>query len=219
MSSDSARLRRSWIANAPAWCKVVREGLIESRRQVTDAAIVAAVLDQKPRRVLDLGCGEGWLARALSTRGIEVTGVDATEALVEAARALGGGTFAALSYEDIIASPASAGSDYDVIVANFSLLDDKADEVLRALRARVAIVQTVHPLFVAGDSYEDGWRTETFSAMPGEWPEEMPWYFRTIGSWFRLFATAGYDVADVREPSYPDRPVPASMIFIGRARK
>ena len=74
------------VANASAWSAAVRERRIESRRTVTDAAIVAAVLEQNPRRVLDVGCGEGWLARALSAHGIDVTGIDTSAPLIEAAR-------------------------------------------------------------------------------------------------------------------------------------
>lgn len=216
MSGESDQLRRSWVANASAWSAAVRERRIESRRTVTDAAIVAAVLDQNPRRVLDVGCGEGWLARALSAHGIEVTGIDASAPLIEAARALGGGEFLEVSYEALIANPSLAGSAFDVVVANFSILDDRTEDLFRALFPACLIVQTVHPLFAGEGKYVDGWRTETFDAMPGEWRESMPWYFRTIESWHRAFTNAGYAVAEIREPMYPDRAVPASMIFVGR---
>ncbi len=222
MPSESERLRSSWIANSAAWCDAVREERLESRRLVTNAAIVAAVLERNPRCVLDLGCGEGWLARTLSAHGISVTGVDASAPLIDAAQSLGGGSYLTLSYEEIIRNPSAAGAGYDVIVANFSMLDDRASELARALRTLLAsegalIVQTVHPFAAAGDSYVDGWRTETFSAFPGNWPEAMPWYFRTVGSWFHAFTTAGYEIAEVREPSYPERPMPASMIFVCRS--
>jgi SAM-dependent methyltransferase len=189
---------------------------------VTDAAILSAVLEQNPSRVLDIGCGEGWLARALDARGVAVTGVDASGPLIEAARQLGGGRFLALSYQDIAADPSVLGSDFDAVVANFSLLDDRAGELLRSLRPAMSddgrlIVQTVHPLFARSDGvYADGWRTETFDAFPGEWPEHMPWYFRTLGSWSGVFADTGYVIADIREPMHPDRRVPASIIFVCR---
>ena len=38
----------------------MRERRIESRRLVTDAAIVQAILALAPKRVLDMQCGEGW---------------------------------------------------------------------------------------------------------------------------------------------------------------
>lgn len=218
--SEQDQLRRSWVANASSWSDAVRNRQIESRRLVTDAAVVDAVLEARPRTVLDLGCGEGWLARALSSHGIAVTGVDASEPLIEAARALGGGRFLAIGYEELVGNPSLAGEAFDAIVANFSLLDDRAEPILQAMASLLAtngrlIVQTVHPAFACGDlPYADGWRTETFSGFPGEWPEAMPWYFRTIESWSRAFAGAGLAIAQVREPVHPERGTPASLLFV-----
>ncbi len=149
----------------------MREQKIESRRVATDAAILDAILGRNPRDVLDLGCGEGWLARALSERGGSVTGVDASPALIEAAQKLGGGTFRVLPYEEL----STLATQFDVIAANFALLDENLH--LAALRALLRpggalIVQTVHPAF-AGEPYADGWRVETFASMEGEWPEPM----------------------------------------------
>jgi len=218
MSAETEQLQRSWLANAEAWRDAVRTHGIASRRLVTDAAIVAAVLEEQPKRVLDVGCGEGWLARALSERGIAVTGVDASAPLIEAARELGGGEFVVMSYDQLAAQPLGS---FDAIVANFALLDDRIEALLSALRSMLAIdgrliIQTVHPWMAAGDAYADGWRTETFASMPGQWPESMPWYFRSIESWSRVLAGAGYPRVVIREPMYPDRAVPASMMFICR---
>jgi len=208
---DAAQLRRSWIANASAWSETVRGQKIESRRVGTDEAIVAAILERHPRRVLDLGCGEGWLARALARHGIEVTGIDASPALIEAANELGGGVFRVASYEEL----ARLGETFDLVVANFSLLHEDLQPVLQALKviAPALIIQTIHPAFAGGD-YADGWRTETFAAMEGEWPEPMPWYFRTVGSWVRVLREGGYDVAEVREPLHPQHLRPLSILFV-----
>ena len=202
--SEHERLRRSWVANASAWRDAVREQRIESRRLVTDAAIVEAVLDRHPRTVLDLGCGEGWLARALAAHEIEVTGVDASEPLIEAAKQLGGGRFLVAGYD------ALPPERFDVVVANFSLLDDRP---LPAINADALIVQTIHPAF-AGGTYADGWRVETFDTFAGEWRESMPWYFRTIESWTRLFSDAGFAIDEIREPIHPERGTPASILFL-----
>jgi 2-polyprenyl-3-methyl-5-hydroxy-6-metoxy-1,4-benzoquinol methylase len=55
----------SWEANAGNWIQTVTNQELESRRLVTDDAIVQAVMHYAPARILDLGCGEGWLSRAL----------------------------------------------------------------------------------------------------------------------------------------------------------
>ena len=82
--SDS-KIIDSWQHNASPWTKAVRDGEIASRRLVTDQAIVNAVLACEPDTVIDLGCGEGWLALLLQQHGIDVTAVDVVSALVRAA--------------------------------------------------------------------------------------------------------------------------------------
>lgn len=222
--SDLEQLRRSWIANADAWSEAVRKRLIPSRRLATDAAVVRTVLDQNPRTLLDLGCGEGWLSRELAAHGIDVTGIDGSTPLIEAAREIGGATFVVMSYEEIAHKHGTFDARFDVIVANFSLLDDRAGALLPELRPMLTatgslVVQTVHPAFSAGEAaYADGWRTETFANVPGEWKESMPWFFRTLESWSRLFRESGYAIHEIREPLNPESGLPASIIFICRPR-
>ena len=213
-------LERSWIANARAWTEAVRCGGIASRRLATDEAVVQAVLARTPKRVLDLGCGEGWLARALSARGVaEVVGVDGSAPLIEAAREMGGGDFRVLGYDELAADPTRAGSGFDAVAANFALLHEDVAPLLRALRRALApggalIVQTVHPLG-AGAPYRDGWRTEDFRGFGGSgvaW-RPMPWYFRTLGSWVALQRASGYALAELREPLHPGTALPLSLLL------
>ena len=84
---SDAKIVESWRTNAPAWTVAVREEQIESRRLVTDQAIIDAVLSRSPHSVLDIGCGEGWLAREFASRNIDVVGIDVVPELIEAANA------------------------------------------------------------------------------------------------------------------------------------
>ncbi len=204
MTANDDKISRSWIANADAWTSAVRERRIESRRVATDAAIVNAVLDQNPKTVLDLGCGEGWLARAL--HGLNVTGIDGSPALIEAAKELGGGEFHAMPYREL----ASLNRTFDVAVANFSLFEENIDDLLAAIPARTLIVQTAHPSFAEAD----GWQVETFANFEGAFQEPMPWYFRTKESWVATFETAGFELLEAREPSHPETGKPLSMIYV-----
>src|SRR6185503_19328267 len=101
----------SWVANAEGWTAAVRARTIPSRRAGTDAAIVAALATVPPGRVLDVGCGEGWLARAAASLGHRVVGVDASAPLIERARDLGGGEFRVLTYDEVAADPAAVAPD------------------------------------------------------------------------------------------------------------
>jgi SAM-dependent methyltransferase len=219
VAGPAADLARSWEANARLWAAAVRSGGIESRRLATDAALLDAVVARRPRRVLDLGCGEGWLARALHARGIETVGTDGSAALIEAARVAGGGRFLVLSHAELARAPERAGSGFDVAVANFALLDDAALALLASLRRVLApggalLVQTLHPL-AAGPPYRDGWRVERFAgfgAEDGGW-RPMPWYFRTLGSWVALLGEAGYDLRALLEPAHPETGQPLSLLL------
>jgi 2-polyprenyl-3-methyl-5-hydroxy-6-metoxy-1,4-benzoquinol methylase len=206
VADRSARMLQSWDSNADAWTDAVRERRIASRRAGTDDAIVAAVLASKPASVLDVGCGEGWLARALAAQRCRVVGIDASEALVASAWNLGGGTFVAMKYEAIGVRAAEIGAPFDVAVCNFSLLDAELAPVLDALRGVLAargrlVIQTVHPWVACGDApYVDGWREETFASFGGGFTAPMPWYFRTLASWVDAIGASRFAIERIVEP-------------------
>lgn len=219
MDKDRA-IRNSWRKNVDAWTRAVRNDEIESRRQVTNAAVVAAILDRNPTRVLDLGCGEGWLARALAHAGVEVTGFDAVPELVERAREAGAGRFEVASYEDLVRKDLPV--PFDVAVANFSLLGGKtvADLfpwVSRQLTPSGAfIVQTLHPHTAAGEQgYAEGWRQGSWDGFNEDFVDPPPWYFRTLESWVALFTGNGLRIISLREPTQPSTGLPASVLIIG----
>lgn len=217
---NEAKILHSWHCNADAWTQMVRDALLESRRLVTDQAIIDAVLDGQPASVLDIGCGEGWLVRALAARGIQAMGVDAVPALVERARQAGG-NFAVATYEDIVTGKLTQHAD--AVVCNFSLLGkESVEQLLAALPSRLEtngrlIVQTVHPLIACGEQvYVDGWRLENWTGFDGAFPAPAPWYFRTLASWIALFATTGWRLRELREPMHPQTGRPASVVFIAQ---
>ena len=125
----------SWHTNARPWVKAVQNQEIASRTLATNRAIVQAVTSLTPRRVLDLGCGEGWLARALAERGVKVVGIDVVPELIAEAQRLGGGRFQVCSYGDVVAGRLNADR-FDTIVCNFSLLGkDSVEHLLPVRRA------------------------------------------------------------------------------------
>lgn len=219
---SDARIVESWNINALPWTAAVREGRIESRKQITDQAVIDAVLSRQPRSVLDIGCGEGWLVRALAARAVHALGADVVQELVEEARRAGGGDLRMLSYEEIAAGKLKVL--VDVVVCNFALLGKESVEgVFRAVPALLNaqgtfVVQTLHPLMACGDlPYQDGWREGSWSGFSTDFSNPAPWYFRTLESWIKLFIDSGFQLREVREPTHPKTRKPASIIFIGEA--
>lgn len=214
-------LERSWVANAEAWTRAVRENRIASRRQGTDSAIVEAVAATNPANALDVGCGEGWLARALAGRGIDVVGVDASPPLIERARELGGARFAVLSYDELAEKGDCLSDPFDAIVCNFSLFDDNLEPVLSALARRLAphgtlFIQTAHPANAVAGLLSGGWRTETFDSFGVQFPASMPWYCHTLSSWHDQLHNAGMRVVEAREPAHSDTGEPLSLLLVCR---
>jgi 2-polyprenyl-3-methyl-5-hydroxy-6-metoxy-1,4-benzoquinol methylase len=226
MSDDplsDARIVASWLKNASPWTSAVRENQIESRRLVTNQAIVDAVLKRSPETALDIGCGEGWLVRALAAHRIRMIGVDVVPSLIEQAKQAGGGEFRVASYESIAAGELDV--EVDAAVANFSLIGKESVENLVSrvpdlLRPGGAfIVQTLHPLVARVDlPYEDGWRTGSWAGFSDDFSDPAPWYFRTVESWKKLLTDAGLRLTDTREPLHPATGRPASIIFIAESR-
>lgn len=221
MPTPDTTLQGSWQHNAQAWIQAVRSGAIESRRQVTDQAILLALMGRQPQRVLDLGCGEGWLLRALAERGIQATGVDGDATLVEAARGAGSAPVHLASYAQLAEAQVDVGHGYDVVCANFALLHQDIIPLLCALHGLLApggalVIQTLHPWSMAAGDYQDGWREETFAGFAGQWAP-MPWYFRTLSSWLNALDLAGFRLACLQEPQHPQSPVPQSLLMVAQA--
>jgi len=223
MTAPQDRLIRSWTANAAAWTDAVRSGRIESRRLATACAIEQALLAIRPARVLDVGCGEGWLCRSLARHGIETVGIDVSAPLVEAARAAGDGRFEQLGYTELAGAAPQLGR-FDALACNFALLEQDIVPMLSDLHSLLKpgghlVIQTVHPWSACGDeSYRDGWRLEDFASIPDQaFPEPMPWYFRTLATWLADLARAGFRVDRLHEPAHPDTARPLSLLLVACA--
>jgi 2-polyprenyl-3-methyl-5-hydroxy-6-metoxy-1,4-benzoquinol methylase len=225
MSNDllsDAKIIDSWYKNATPWIVAIEERQIASRTLVTDRAIVDAVVDYGGKNVLDIGCGEGWLTRELTTRGMQVLGVDVVPALIDRARLnCPNARFSVITYAEIAAGKLTG--KFDLVVANFSLLgDESVTGLFQAMRSilnpqGVFIVQTIHPVISCGDApYLDGWRSGSWVGFSDDFTDPAPWYFRTLATWLNLFGSNRASLVEIREPIHPQTGKPASIILIGR---
>lgn len=218
---NEVKILDSWVENAAPWITAVQQKQIESRRRVTDQAIIGVIRCFGVESVLDIGCGEGWLARELSALGMSVTGIDATPAFTENARRSCSGRFHLLQYEAL--SARRLGETFDLAVCNFSLLGDKSVRSLFRVMPGLLnpggrfVIQTVPPGLITGKHYRDGWRKGSWDGFSDQFRDPAPWYFRTLQSWTELFTLNGLRIELIKEPLYPDTGAVASLIMVGRA--
>lgn len=79
---------KEWKKNADFWIKIIRENLDPFRLVVTNKAILKALDREKNLKILDAGCGEGYLCRILAKKGHRVFGIDSCSKLIKAAKDL-----------------------------------------------------------------------------------------------------------------------------------
>ncbi len=201
----------------------MRDGLIPSRKAGTDAAIVDAVVARRPTRLLDVGCGEGWLCRRIwAATQCDTTGIDASAGLVrDAAAADPDGRYQVLSYADLVAGTHDLGGEFDAIVFNYALFEEDVAPLLAAARGLLApqgavLIQTLHPDVFAGAA--EGWRIEDFAAFQSPDWTPMPWYYRSVASWRQTIARAGLALIEAREPQTADGRILSLLMICEAAR-
>lgn len=217
------RIIDSWKNNVTPWVKAIRTGEIASRVQITNQAIIDTVLKFKPASVLDVGCGEGWLVRALEQQDISTCGIDVIPEFITTAQQQGVGRFQLIGYNDI--SDQSFTDKFDALVCNFSLLGDASVQHLFRIAKTllnehgIMIIQTLHPLLACDESdYKDGWRPGTWQGFSTDFCDPAPWFFRTIENWQALFVDNGFHSAKIDEPINPSTQKPASIILSARLK-
>ncbi|MCX4684862.1 class I SAM-dependent methyltransferase [Kitasatospora purpeofusca] len=175
--------------------------------------------------VLDLGCGEGIVARAVAARGASVTGIDPSPRMIEHARAAGGGPGTIVyAVDDGCVLSTVAADSADWVTAGLSLnnvpdLDAALTAVRRVLTAQGTLAFTVpHPCFeaphaawtqatdgpvrrVVGDYLAEGfWRSDN-----PEGARRAGNQHRTLSTYLTALVRHGFAVETVTEPPPSDQ--------------
>jgi SAM-dependent methyltransferase len=157
--------------------------------------VLALVGDVRGKRVLELACGQGRVARELAHRGAVVVGADLSRALLERAR---GREPLGIDYVevDVTAPDALAGESFDTVVCHFGLsdiddLDGTLATVARVLRPGGPFVfSIVHPCFAGwGDQTPSSWPPGHGYHAEGWWLADSPGFRGRVGSNHRALAT------------------------------
>jgi len=154
---ESNDLRAAWERNASDWIRWARDPAeLDGHYVRYHRGLFLELLPPPPARTLDLGCGEGRLARDLTSRGYDVVAVDVSPSMVAAARE------AAPEMEIHLADAASLplpDACFDLVIAFMSLQDtddlsSAANEMSRVLGPGGHLcLAIVHPVNSAGEFY------------------------------------------------------------------
>ncbi len=223
-------IRRGWDAIA-RWrdARMGEEGDLWHRALV-DPTFLRVVGPVRGRRILDLGCGNGYLTRRWARAGARsVVGVDASRASIALARGRekarpSGARFLRCDSTRLTGIP---DGSVDLVASNMALMDleDAAGsirEVARVLSPTGRFVFSIcHPCFDLDDRSmwvverqlyrEQVWRK--VSNYREERSVEVPWkisesdwgytltYHRTLATWVRYLRAAGLVVVRMEEPA------------------
>lgn len=215
-------LRDAWEQAAPEWIAWARAPGHDSYWRFHREAFFSLV-PAPGELTLDIGCGEGRVARDLATLGHRVVGLDGAMALARAA-ADHPGTHGPVVVADAARLPFRDGCG-DLAVAFMSLQDVDDFEQAIAESARVLqpggtlLIAIVHPINLMGEfEQRDDGQPERF-IMSGNWFErhatddwcardglEMTFHseHRPLVDYAEALHDAGFVIEALREPTDPD---------------
>ena len=211
---------KSWNENAGEWIRILDSGKLSSRT-FTNEEIVKTLTELPIAKILDCGCGEGWLSRSITKIGKKSIGVDATLELIESAKNKGSESYYRLTYEEIIKGKHIPENPFDAVVFNFSLY--QKDNLIRLFKKigksitenGFLIIQTLHPFYLMEQNlpYKNQWIQDSWKGLSGDFQNGHKWYARTFESWLSVFTKSDLKLHTITEvTNQEDSPV--SVIFV-----
>lgn len=219
MSLDPlAEVRRCWNLLADDWQIQVGDEGDSNRRLNSDPVLWEFLGDVRGLRVLDAGCGTGYLSRKLHERGAHVTGVDLAERMLELARARSSAIDYRLDSCTTLATIADAS--FDCLVSNYVLMDIPDLEAAVSAFSRVlkpngvAVLVFSHPCFPQGEAAAPGsgqtihyqWdfpyfeRRKVVDPPWAHFKDDFLWYHRPLSDYWKAFIASGFSVVGFEEP-------------------
>ena len=145
-----------WNQAARRYSQFIDSGDI-FRKHLLDPVILSWLKDANDKKILDAGCGQGYLANATNDLGAEVIGIDGSDQMIKIAKERYRRSSLNFLQADLRDQMPFRDAEFDGVVANLVLMDfDPIDgtlkEFYRILKPNgVFIFSILHPAFASGE--------------------------------------------------------------------
>lgn len=226
--SDDSTESEGWEHVAQWYDAHLTQGPSDLYQEVVLPGVLSMLNVKAGERVLDVACGQGWLARLLADDGAVVTGVDASPSLIEAAKRHGGGGEYVVGDARDLGAALGGGTHpgpFEAASCVMALMNmDPMEPVLAGVAERLApggrfVAVILHPAFRSPGRTSWGWdravqyrRVEAYltpgrseivmnpgAAAHGAEPVHTRTYHRPIGAYVGAYARAGLLVEAMEE--------------------
>jgi 2-polyprenyl-3-methyl-5-hydroxy-6-metoxy-1,4-benzoquinol methylase len=182
---NEKEIARAWDESAEFWSRRYTEFGDINRQFVIDPAIFRMLGSVHGLRILDAGCGNGYLCRLLAKKGAKVSGVDISKRFIEIAKKKEKEAPLGIDYyvSSVCDLKMFADGIFDIVVSNLVLMDvtdlnKTFSEFRRVLKPNGKLVFSImHPCFASPPVH--GWVRE-----PRDSDRKEDWLFWKVDRYF-----------------------------------
>lgn len=202
--------KKEWQENADFWIKIIRKGLDPYRLKITNKAILEPLKNDKNLRVLDAGCGEGYLSRFLAKLGHRVWAIDFCPELIKAAEKLENKKLLGIKYflEDFRETHFS-NSFFDAVISHQTI--NEVENPKKALREFYRILKKrgrlillfLHPCFEVNPKFyfhKLKIKKPYYLVSGIKSPSSYFYLHLPLSEWISLLNKAGFLIKRINEP-------------------
>jgi len=178
-------IQKRWDSGADEWNAGYGKYGDSSRQNIFNPALFPLLGDVKGKRILDAGCGAGYLCRLLAEKGAKLTGVDLSRRFIGIAKGYEKKKPLDIRYEcaDLADLSRFSSLSFDMVVSVYVLCDTRnyaraINEIARVLKPNGRFILLIeHPCF--------GWQAGGWERVPKDSERNEDYLYFKVDDYFR----------------------------------